>query len=77
MSDSNERLAVLETKMEQYETDIKEIKKLITTNTKANTTRWEEISQFMSKQKGFIGGIVLVVSSVWAVALAGLQYFKP
>lgn len=36
----------------------------------------DALAKAMEKQKGFIGGVVVTVSSLWAVGLALLAYFR-
>lgn len=60
-----ERLAVLEERANTQEELLKDISKTVT---EMNTT--------LSKQKGFIGGVILTVSALWAVGLAVFSYFK-
>jgi hypothetical protein len=76
MAEQVERIAVLEAKVELYQKDLREIKTIITDHMEEEDARWEIIQNHMAKQKGFIGGIVLVVSSIWAIVLAALQFIK-
>jgi hypothetical protein len=65
MGTIEERVAVLE---EQSKTMKENIEILLTQNT--------QILQVLSKQRGFIGGIITAVSAVWAIVLAALAYFR-
>lgn len=58
-----ERLAVLEQQVSQ-----------VTAQLAANSTVLSDIQRQMSRQKGFIGGIVFVVSAVWALAIAAMKF---
>jgi hypothetical protein len=53
MSDMNERLAVIETKVEDLEQNHKELLKLM-----------HEIKDEMTRYKGFLGGIAFLASGV-------------
>jgi hypothetical protein len=60
-----ERLAVLEERMDTQEDLLTRIEKSVT-----------GISATLAKQKGFFGGIVFAVSAIWIVGLAVFSYFK-
>jgi len=63
---AGERLAVLEQQMAH-----------VTAQLTANSAVLGEIKQQMARQKGFIGGIIFLVSAVWAAAGVALAYFRP
>ena len=76
MSDHLERIAVLEANQKRLQEDIKNVLTVFETHMKNEDTRWEEVSGYMSKQKGTIGGIVLTVSAIWAVITTALFFWK-
>jgi hypothetical protein len=74
MSNENERVAVLETEIrlmkEQQERFFIELAR----HMKEEDVRWVKVEEHMSRQKGFIGGAIFIVSSLWAVAVAIVHY---
>jgi uncharacterized coiled-coil protein SlyX len=70
---AGERIAALEaTLAAQNAVNEKVIERL-----DALTTVVEEVRAQQQKQRGFIGGVIVAVSAVWAVVLAGLQFLGP
>jgi hypothetical protein len=53
MSDMNERLAVIETKVEDLEANHKELLKLM-----------HEVKDEMTRYKGFLGGVAFIASGI-------------
>lgn len=53
MSDNNERLAVIETKVEDLEANHKELLKLM-----------HEVKDEMTRYKGFLGGVAFIASGI-------------
>jgi hypothetical protein len=53
MSDMNERLAIIETKVEDLEANHKELLKLM-----------HEIKDEMTRYKGFLGGVAFIASGI-------------
>lgn len=76
MPEQSERIAVLEANQKRIQEDLIKLFQFQKDYMEEQDARWEIIQNHMAKQKGFIGGIVLVVSSIWAIVLAALQLFK-
>jgi len=76
MSDSVERIAVLEANQKRIQEDLMKLFQFQKDYMKEENERWGIIQNHMAKQKGFIGGIVLVVSSIWAIIMTGLHFLK-
>ena len=76
MSDHLERIAVLEANQKRLQEDIKDVLDIFKTHMKNEDDRWEDVSEYMAKQKGTIGGIVLTVSAIWAVITTALFFWK-
>ena len=55
-----ERIATLEAKQAQIHEDVRVIK-----------TSVGNMEEAMSRQKGFIGGVIFVVSCIWAAIIGG------
>jgi len=75
MTDHLERIAVLETNQKRLNEDLTKLFNFQRDHMEKEDARWEEIQSHMAKQKGVIGGVILTISSLWAVAMAALQYF--
>jgi len=81
---TEERLAVLEAKLERNEKDITALFKLIREHMKKEEqdrleflAKVNETNELLAKQKSFVGGMVFAISSVWAViALAIVGFIK-
>jgi len=58
-----ERVAKLEVHSEQNTATLSDIDKKLT-----------ELSDQFLKHKGFIGGVIFTVSSLWAIVLVGIDY---
>lgn len=65
MANDNERIAVLETKVGEMQSELSEVLKL-----------QRSMSEQLSKYKGFFGGIMFVFSSVGFVCGLAVQYFS-
>lgn len=63
----NERLAVLEVGVESHEAHYAERFDSIAKAIEGMNARLDSIDAKLSRQKGFIGGVVFVVSAVWAL----------
>ncbi len=62
--EENERIAVLETKVDTHSTSLKEILKKL-----------DHLEETMTKYKGFLGGIMFVGSCLWAFLGLGKEWF--
>jgi len=78
---SDERIAVLEAKLERNETDITKLFDFLRDHMeKEEHDRAEflkmlaEIDTVIKKQKSFLGGVVFAISSVWAI-VTGILYW--
>lgn len=58
-----ERVAILETEISA-----------VVAKLESNSAVLVQIDQKLSRQKGFIGGVIFVVSALWALALAALKF---
>jgi hypothetical protein len=76
MSDNQERIAVLETKMEAVHEDNAKTLRMFREHMEKEDSRWEEIQRNTARQKGFLGGVVFVISALWAAILAGLHFMS-
>lgn len=74
MSSLEERVAVLEANQQRTQKDLGELFSLIRDHMEKEEKRWEEIHATLTKAKGFIGGVIFVVSSVWGVVIVGFKY---
>ena len=72
--DNQERIAVLETEMKAVHEDNKKILQIFKEHMEKEDSRWEEIQRNTARQKGFLGGVVFVISALWAAILAGLHF---
>jgi hypothetical protein len=72
-SNAAERLAVLEAEFATHDESDQEHFSRMTTAFDSINKRLDGIEEKLNKQKGFIGGVVFVVSAVWAVAVMLLK----
>lgn len=63
----NERIVVLETNQARLQEDLQKLYKFIRDHMKTEDERWEEITNTLIKQKGFVGGVVFVITSIVTV----------
>lgn len=74
MSSLEERVAVLEANQQRIQKDLGELFTLIRDHMESEEKRWERIEETLSKSKGFIGGVVFVVSALWGIFLVALKF---
>ena len=73
-NNNNERIAILETEIKQLHEQQKELFNILKKHMEEEDQRWKLVLQFMNRQKGFIGGAVFIVSSMWAVLGAAIHF---
>lgn len=75
MESNDERIAVLETKLERMQSDQADLFRILREHMEMEEARWEQIRTYMSRQKGFLAGIVFITSALWGVGVAAAKYF--
>ncbi len=81
MNDETERLAVLETKMNSLEDKCQEINEREEQHMKQIYLSWDKLNEAIQNvatqikvSKSFIGGIVFVISALWALVVVFSEY---
>jgi len=69
-----ERIAVLEANQERLQKDVHDLIEFIREHMKEEEKRWKEISDTLTKWRGFVGGIIFVTSAIWAVFYAFFHF---
>lgn len=71
---AGERLAVLESVVGAHDQRDREHFEQLAQAVSRINDRLDSIDAKLSKQKGFLGGVVFVVSALWALALAAMKF---
>jgi hypothetical protein len=69
MTDLNERVAIVETRLESIEATLNTHFTEDEERMDKITIKLEELSQQLNASKSFIGGVVFILSCIWAVFL--------
>jgi len=71
-----ERIAVLEANQARLQKDVHELITFIKEHMKEEEKRWAEISDTLTKWKGFVGGVVFITSALWAAFYAFVHFLS-
>ena len=73
MTDLEQRVAKLEEHVLLQDKKFDKLIEAFDKHMKREDERWEQVVANTSRNKGFFGGVVFIISAMWASILAGLH----